>query len=242
MLHLPDKEERLAALNQRFLEPDFWTAEPKAQQLSMEAASLKSELDDYHRAVSTLGDIEAALELATDDPSLVQEAEAQLDELSEQLSQIEVLTLFDGKYDDGDAILSINPGSGGLEAQDWAEMLLNMYLSYAQRKGWKVEVLAAPKAEVIGIENATVILRGPHAYGILKGETGTHRLVRISPTDEKGRRHTTFASVEVLPLIPDDVKVEIDDKDLRIDVYHSTGHGGQGVNTTDSAVRITHLP
>jgi peptide chain release factor 2 len=242
LLKLEAKRARLAELDARFNEADFWTAEPKAQALSIEAAGLKSELEQYDAAAAGLADAGAAIELSAEDAGLLDEAASQLAGLSERLDAIEVLTLFDGEYDAGDAILSVNPGQGGLEAQDWAEMLLTMYLKYAARKGWKVDVLAAPKAEVIGIENATIIVHGLHAYGLLKGETGTHRLVRISPTDEKGRRHTTFAAVEVLPVLPEDVHVDINPDDLRIDVYHSTGHGGQGVNTTDSAVRITHLP
>ena len=138
--------------------------------------------------------------------------------------------------------MTVTPGQGGLEAQDWCEMLFRMYLRYCDRRGWKVTVNDAPAAEVIGIDRATFTVSGKNAYGMLRAEQGVHRLVRISPTDDKKRRQTTFAGVEVLPVLPDDVEVEIDPNDLRIDVYHASGHGGQGVNTTDSAVRITHLP
>lgn len=138
--------------------------------------------------------------------------------------------------------MTINPGQGGLEAQDWTEMLFRMYTRYAERKNWKVTVNDAPAGEAIGLDRATFTVSGHNAYGMLKSEQGVHRLVRISPTDAKKRRQTTFGGVEVLPVLPDDIEVEIDEGDLRIDVYHSSGHGGQGVNTTDSAVRITHLP
>jgi peptide chain release factor 2 len=163
-------------------------------------------------------------------------------ELDELLCEIEMSSWFNGEYDHGDAIVSINPGQGGNEAQDWADMLFKMYLRYVQRKKFKAEVLDAPSGEVVGIDHATFIVSGPDAYGLLRAESGTHRLVRISPTDEKKRRHTTFAGVEVLPVLPDDIEVLINEGDLRIDVFRSSGPGGQSVNTTDSAVRITHLP
>ena len=149
---------------------------------------------------------------------------------------------FTDELDHGDAIVTITPGQGGLEAQDWCEMLFHMYQRYCERRGWKVDVNDAPAAEVIGIDRATFTVSGKNAYGMLRAEAGVHRLVRISPTDAKKRRQTTFAGVEVLPVLPDDIEVEIEQSDLRIDVYHASGPGGQGVNTTDSAVRITHLP
>ena len=154
----------------------------------------------------------------------------------------ELSTWFTGEFDHGDAIVTVTPGQGGLEAQDWCDMLFHMYLRYCERRGWKVDVNDAPVADVIGIDRATFTVSGRNAYGMLRAEQGVHRLVRISPTDDKKRRQTTFAGVEVLPVLPDDVTVDIDPQDLRIDVYHATGHGGQGVNTTDSAVRITHIP
>ncbi len=147
-----------------------------------------------------------------------------------------------GLLDSGDAIVTITPGQGGLEAQDWCEMLYRMYMRYCEKRGWKVDVADLPKADVIGIDRAVFKVEGFNAYGMLKAEQGVHRLVRISPTDEKKRRQTTFAGVEVLPVLPSDIQVDIDPKDLRIDVFHASGPGGQGVNTTDSAVRITHIP
>jgi peptide chain release factor 2 len=162
--------------------------------------------------------------------------------LAERVDELELASWFTDELDHGDAIVSVNPGQGGLEAQDWADMLFKMYLRYAQRHNWKVDVLDAPAGEVIGIDHAAFIVSGHNAYGMLAAEQGVHRLVRISPTDEKKRRQTTFAGVEVLPVLPDDIEIEINPSDLRVDVYRSSGPGGQSVNTTDSAVRITHLP
>ena len=195
-------------------------------------------------ARSKLEDAEAAFQLASemDDADLLAEASDLLDTLEGDLSELELASWFTDDLDHGDAIVTVTPGQGGLEAQDWCEMLFRMYLRYCDRRGWKVTVNDAPAAEVIGIDRATFTVSGTNAYGMLRSERGVHRLVRISPTDDKQRRQTTFAGVEVLPVLPEDVEVDIDPKDLRIDVYHASGHGGQGVNTTDSAVRITHLP
>ncbi len=162
--------------------------------------------------------------------------------LERDMGELELASWFTDELDHGDAIVTITPGQGGLEAQDWCEMLFHMYQRYCERRGWKVDVNDAPAAEVIGIDRATFTVSGKNAYGMLRAEAGVHRLVRISPTDAKKRRQTTFAGVEVLPVLPDDIEVEIEQSDLRIDVYHASGPGGQGVNTTDSAVRITHLP
>ena len=159
------------------------------------------------------------------------------------LDDFEVESWFNGRFDSSDAILSIHPGSGGLEAQDWTEMLYRMYSRYADSKGWKVKVLDLVPGEGIGLDRASIQIEGRNAYGMLRSESGVHRLVRISPTDDKKRRHTTFAAVEVIPVLPDnDISVEIDPNDVRVDVYRASGPGGQCVNTTDSAVRLTHIP
>ena len=184
----------------------------------------------------------AAAELADEDESFAEEAKSLLAKLDEELDGLEVSSWFSGRFDAGDAILSVNPGSGGLEAQDWTEMLYKMYLHYAEDKGWKVTVLDAVPGEGIGLDKATIQIEGRNAYGMLTSENGVHRLVRISPTDDKKRRHTTFASVEVLPVLPDDIEVDLNPADVRVDVYRSSGPGGQCVNTTDSAVRLTHIP
>jgi peptide chain release factor 2 len=236
-LQLDAKRKELQELDEATTQPGFWDDTTKAQALSRQASLLRNTLSQYEQAEGLLADVSAALELDMDEDAA--ELAAELDTL---LSEIELSSWFDGEYDHGDAIVSVNPGQGGLEAQDWADMLYKMYLRYAQRKGFKVEVLDVRSGEVVGIDNATFIVSGPDAYGLLRAESGTHRLVRISPMDEKKRRHTTFAGVEVLPVLPDDIEVDINDADLRIDVYRSSGPGGQSVNTTDSAVRITHLP
>lgn len=236
-LQLKSKEQELKQLDELVAQPGFWDDSAKAQEISRKAAVLRNSIAQYEKAASLLADAEAALELKMDDEAA--ELAAELDTL---LNDVELSSWFDGEYDHGDAIVSVNPGQGGLEAQDWADMLFKMYLHYAQNKKFKVEILDAPAGDVLGIDNATFIVSGPDAYGLLRAESGTHRLVRISPTDEKKRRHTTFAGVEVLPVLPDDLEVNIDENDLRIDVYRSSGPGGQSVNTTDSAVRITHLP
>ncbi|MDR2036229.1 MAG: peptide chain release factor 2 [Coriobacteriales bacterium] len=236
-LQLDTKRKELDSLDEATSQPGFWDDTSKAQELSRQASVLRNALAQYEKAESLLADAQAAYELEMDEDAL--QSEAELDLL---LSEIELSSWFDGEYDHGDAIVSVNPGQGGLEAQDWAHMLYKMYLRYAQGKKFKVEVLDVPSGDVVGIDSATFIVSGPDAYGLLRAESGTHRLVRISPTDEKKRRHTTFAGVEVLPVLPDDLEVQINDGDLRIDVFRSSGPGGQSVNTTDSAVRITHIP
>jgi peptide chain release factor 2 len=191
----------------------------------------------------TLEDQEVLLELAVeeDDAAALAEAEQGLAALARQVRALELTTALSGEYDKGNAILCINAGAGGTESQDWAQMLLRMYLRWAERKRFRVEVLDKLDGEEAGIKNATLTVEGPYAYGVLRAEIGVHRLVRISPFDANKRRHTSFASVFVYPEV-DDIDIKIEEKDLRIDVYRSTGPGGQSVNTTDSAVRITHLP
>ena len=164
------------------------------------------------------------------------------DKLDALLDALEISSWFSERFDGGDAILTVNPGSGGLEAQDWTDMLYRMYVRYAEKKDWKVTVLDVVPGEGIGLDKATIQIEGRNAFGMLKSESGVHRLVRISPTDDKKRRHTTFAGVEVLPVLPDDIEVDLNPADVRVDVYRSSGPGGQCVNTTDSAVRLTHIP
>ena len=178
---------------------------------------------------------------APDDPDLVAEAERLLPQLDQALHELEVAVLLSGPHDAGDALVSVHPGAGGTESQDWAQMLLRMYMRWAERHGLQVEVLDWLAGDEAGIKSATFMARGPHAYGLLQAEKGVHRLVRISPFDASGRRHTSFASVDVLPDIPE-TDIEIKPEDLRIDVFRSSGAGGQHVNKTESAVRIVHLP
>jgi peptide chain release factor 2 len=243
-LHLADKRTQLTKLEAEFAQPGFWDDQSKASKLSKQASDLRVDIEAYDKAAALLEEATVAneLALADSDEALYSEAAAATTQLSEQIDALELASWFTGELDGGDAIISVNPGQGGLEAQDWADMLFKMYVGYARRRGWKVEVLDAPAGEVIGIDHATFIVSGHNAYGMLAAEQGVHRLVRKSPTDEQHRRQTTFASVEVLPVLPEDIEIEIKEADLRIDVFRSSGPGGQSVNTTDSAVRITHLP
>ncbi len=197
---------------------------------------------DEQAAAPDFDDAATACELAGDDGAFAEEAAQAAAELTALLDQLEIESWFAGEFDEGDAILTVNPGQGGLEAQDWTEMLYQMYVHYAEDKGWKVTVLDLVPGEGIGLDRATIQIEGRYAYGMLRSEIGIHRLVRISPTDAKKRRQTTFASVEVLPVIADDIEVDLNPADVRVDVYRSSGPGGQCVNTTDSAVRLTHEP
>lgn len=243
-LHIEAKRGDVAALDAKASDPGFWDDQSAAQAVMAQAAGLRDEIESYEAVVAGLDDAEIANELALSesDEELAAEVVSSLRELANRTDSLEVASWFTGEFDAGDAILTITPGQGGLEAQDWSEMLLRMYTKYCERKKWKLDLHDAPAGVELGIDRAVFTIHGRNAYGMLLSEMGVHRLVRISPTDEKKRRQTTFAGVEVLPVLPDDVDVEIREEDLRIDVYRSSGPGGQSVNTTDSAVRITHLP
>lgn len=242
-LHIDEKIAELANLDSRIASPDFWNDTDGAQQVSKQASDIRDVIERYESACGLLDDIKTATELAEEDPEFGEEIENDLERLEKMLDDFEVESWFNGRFDSSDAILSIHPGSGGLEAQDWTEMLYRMYSRYADSKGWKVKVLDLVPGEGIGLDRASIQIEGRNAYGMLRSESGVHRLVRISPTDDKKRRHTTFAAVEVIPVLPDnDISVEIDPNDVRVDVYRASGPGGQCVNTTDSAVRLTHIP
>ncbi len=243
-LHIDERRLDVRRLEERSADPALWNDADAAREVMAQLTAAKSDVAAVDAAKAKLDDAEAAFELGgeTGDDDLLAEAASEAAALEEDLSELELSSWFTDDLDHGDAIVTVTPGQGGLEAQDWCEMLFRMYLKYCGRRGWSVDVNDCPSGEVIGIDRATFTVHGRNAYGMMRAEAGVHRLVRISPTDAQKRRQTTFAGVEVLPVLPDDVKVDIDPKDLRIDVYHATGHGGQGVNTTDSAVRITHLP
>ncbi|MBC7266100.1 MAG: peptide chain release factor 2 [Coriobacteriia bacterium] len=243
-LHLDAKRDEIAKLEAQAAEPGFWDDAKAAQTVMAKAAALRDEVDEHAELMREVEEIEVANELAVseEDEELAKETESRLRRLIKRVDDLELSSWFTGEFDHGDAIVTIIPGAGGLEAQDWAEMLLRMLTKYAQSRKWKVDLHEAPEGVEIGIDRAVFTVHGKNAYGMLQSEAGVHRLVRISPTDEKKRRQTTFAKVEVLPVLPDEVEVEIKEEDLRIDVYRSSGPGGQSVNTTDSAVRITHLP
>jgi peptide chain release factor 2 len=222
--------------------PGFWDDPEKAQDVGRKRARVEKRIASGTSFDSKSEDLEALLELQREGEQVDADIEALLEQLESEVTAVELTMKLSGEHDDRDAILGIHPGAGGTESQDWAEMLLRMYLRYAERKGWSSEILEYQSGEEAGLKSATVMVRGDFAYGYLKAERGVHRLVRISPFDAAKRRHTSFASVYVYPDIDEDIEVEINDKDLRIDTYRSSGAGGQHVNVTDSAVRITHLP
>ncbi|MBR5258999.1 MAG: PCRF domain-containing protein, partial [Eggerthellaceae bacterium] len=241
-LHIDEKIAELAKLDEEISAPGFWDDVNHAQQVSKQASNLRDTIGEYQQAYNLLEDARTALELSEEDESFAMEGRQALDALAPMLDQLEIASWFSGQFDAGDAILTVNPGQGGLEAQDWTEMLYRMYVRYAESKKWKVTVLDLVPGEGIGLDRATIQIEGRNAYGMLRSEIGVHRLVRISPTDAKARRQTTFASVEILPVLPDDIEVDLNPADVRVDVYRSSGPGGQCVNTTDSAVRLTHEP
>ena len=244
-LHLDEKRERVAELEHRVAAPGFWDDADAARSVMAELSRDRDDIAAVERAREGLGDARTALELAAEmdgDEELLAEASATVGALTRSIDEMELSSWFTGEFDHGDAIVTIKPGQGGLEAQDWTFMLFKMYMRYCARRGWKVTVNDCPAAEVIGIDRATFTVEGKDAFGMLRAEAGVHRLVRISPTDAKKRRQTTFAGVEVIPVLPDDIDIEVAPDDIRVDVYHASGPGGQGVNTTDSAVRVTHLP
>jgi len=229
--------------------PDFWDDQNQAQKTSTRYSGMKSRMELYQQLTAHVSDLEVLLELATEEgegdglsAEALEEFERVADSVSAALARFEEQRLFTGDFDSGDAIMSIHPGAGGTESQDWAEMLLRMYLRWAERRGFTVELNEATEGDEAGLKSATATVHGENAYGLLSAERGVHRLVRISPFDSASRRHTSFASLDVTPLVDEDVDIEIDEKDLRIETYRSSGAGGQHVNKTDSAVRITHLP
>jgi len=241
-LHIDDKTAELAKLDEETTKPGFWDDTAHAQAVSKQAGNLRETIREYDAAVQLYEDAQTAFELAGEDEAFAEEAAEACGKLSPMLDALEIQSWFTGQFDSGDAILTVNPGQGGLEANDCADMLFKMYSHYVESKKWKLHVLDVTYAEGIGIDRATIQVEGRNAYGMLRSEIGVHRLVRISPTDVKARRHTTFASVELLPVLPEDIEVDLDPNDVRVDVYRSSGPGGQCVNTTDSAVRLTHEP
>jgi len=232
-------EKRVAELEQELGSPGFWDDRQRAAQVSAEHARLSRRLERYRRLTQ---DYQDAQELLAMDGDMAAEIESSIAPLRQELDRLQEDALFSGEYDAGDALVTIHAGTGGTDAQDWGEMLLRMYLRWAQSRGFRTELLEASPGEEAGLKSATFTVHGENAYGILKAERGVHRLVRLSPFDQAHRRHTSFAQVIVSPLLPEDVEVEIDEGDLRIDTYRASGAGGQHVNKTDSAVRITHLP
>jgi len=222
--------------------PGFWDDQETAATTSAAHASAQRKLETFLSLERDAADLGELVELAAEDPGIASELDSQLASVEARLAELEEARLFRGEHDAGDAVVTVRSGAGGTDSQDWAEMLLRMYLRWAERRGFVVEMAEASEGEEAGLKSATFVVRGENAYGLFGAERGVHRLVRISPFDAQSRRHTAFAQVDISPLVDDAVEVEIADEDLRVDTYRASGAGGQHVNKTDSAVRITHLP
>jgi peptide chain release factor 2 len=238
------KQERIAALDARMAEPGFWDAQDAARSIIAEANQLKAWVEPWTELDRKARELTELAELLEDeqDPDLEAEWTGELEWLTTEAERFEVRAMLSGEDDQRDALVTIHPGAGGTESQDWAEMLLRMYTRWGERRGFTVDLLDLQPGDEAGIKSATIEVRGEYAYGYLKAEKGVHRLVRISPYDAQSRRHTSFASVFVYPVVDDAIDISIEEKDLRIDVFRASGAGGQHVNKTSSAVRITHLP
>ncbi len=230
----------LADLEKDAADPELWNDQERAQRVTRRMASLRADLARLDGLRGRLDDLSAAIELG--DADLLTEAAADLPGLRADIEGLEIRTLLAGEYDERDALVTINSGTGGTDAADWAEMLMRMYLRWSERHDYPTEVFDTSYAEEAGIKSATFVVKTPFAYGTLAGEHGVHRLVRISPFDNQARRQTSFASVDITPVVDETDHVDIPEDEIRVDVYRSSGPGGQGVNTTDSAVRLTHLP
>ncbi|PGF32062.1 peptide chain release factor 2 [Cutibacterium acnes] len=238
------KKAEIADLERQVAVPNLWDDQENAQRVTSRLSALQAEIERLERLRARIEDVHVLLEFAAadDDKESLAEATTETVKLREEIDALEVRTLLSGQYDEREAVVTIRSEAGGVDAADFAEMLLRMYRRWSERHGYKVEILDTSYAEEAGIKSATFVVHAPFAYGTLSVEQGTHRLVRISPFDNQGRRQTSFAGVEVLPVVEETDHVDIPESDLRVDVFHASGPGGQGVNTTDSAVRLTHLP
>ena len=241
---LPNKEARLKELEVETARPEFWNNTDNAQKVSKEQADLRSQTARISKLLSAAGDLGVLLEMAVEsgDVEVASELSKEISSVELAIREFELERMLSGPHDNYNAILEINAGAGGTEAQDWGDILLRMYLRWAEKRGFRTEIVDVHPGEEAGIKSATVFIEGQHAFGFMRSERGVHRLVRISPFDSNARRHTSFASVQVMPDIDQEIEVEIRDDDLRVDTYRSGGAGGQHINKTDSAVRLTHLP
>ena len=245
VLNLPKLIESATELERQASEPNLWDDPQAAQVITSKLSRAQSTINKINSIRTRLDDLPVMLELAGNEPdkaAAYKDIDQELDNLTKIINDLEVQTLLSGEYDERDALMTIRSEAGGVEAADWAQMLMRMYFRYCERHNYKIDVLETSYAEEAGIKSTTFRISAPYAYGRLSVEQGTHRLVRISPFDSQSRRHTSFAGVEVVPVVEQSDHIEIEEKDLRVDVYRSSGPGGQGVNTTDSAVRITHIP
>ncbi len=241
---VPGKQERVSELEAEIAKPDFWDQGDQAQERLKEHTRLKKIVADCTSTNQQLDDIQVLIELGEEgeDVETLTEVNALLPDLKKLIGQMEFARMLSGEHDANNATLSINAGAGGTEAQDWADMVLRMYLRYCERKGFKVEFTEYQPGDDAGLKSATVTVEGDYAYGYLKSESGIHRLVRISPFDANSRRHTSFCSVFIFPELDDSIEIEVEDKDLKVDTFRASGAGGQHINKTDSAIRITHIP
>ena len=241
-LDLPQKQEAIQQIQEQMSAPDFWDEADKANKLMQELKFYKGCVEPFQQASAKLDELVELAEISAEEEEMLDQIQAELETLEKEVAQLEIQSFLSGEFDRSNAILSINAGAGGTESCDWTNMLLRMYTRFADIRKFKVKTIDILPGEEAGVKNVTLRIEGEMAYGLLRSEKGVHRLVRISPFDANRRRHTSFASVDVIPEITDDIDVEINPDDLRIDIYRSSGPGGQSVNTTDSAVRITHLP
>lgn len=244
LFDLEGKEKRLAENNALMAEADFWNDQKKAQKIIHESNQLKALIETHHSLTDAFAELsEGISELSSSfDEDMNELISEEYTETMKKFEEFEIQVLLSSPYDDHNAILEIHPGAGGTEAMDWAAMLYRMYMRWAERKGFKIELMDYQEGEEAGMKSCSVLIQGPMAYGYLKAESGVHRLVRISPFDSNARRHTSFASVEIMPEFEDDLEIEIDDKDLEVITMRASGAGGQHINKTDSAVRMTHIP
>ncbi|SCX77082.1 peptide chain release factor 2 [Lachnospiraceae bacterium XPB1003] len=243
-LHLEDKKKRIEELDMDMASPDFWNDTDRANKLSRESKNLKDTVEECHAMEQAYDDIEVMIEMGNEenDQSMIEEVRRELDDLADRIEKVRLRTLLTGEYDANNAILSLNAGAGGTESCDWCGMLYRMYMRWAERKGFTFEELSMVEGDEAGVKSADFQISGENAYGYLKSEQGVHRLVRISPFNAQGKRQTSFVSLDVLPEIKDDTVIEIKPDDIRIDTYRSSGAGGQHINKTSSAIRITHFP
>ena len=243
---IAEKEGELSQLEQRMTAPDFWDDNEAAQKIVDKVSGFKSVINPYRTLESRVEDFKVLAELAEEEGGespLLSEADEEALSITKELDELELLSFLSGKYDSGSAFLSINAGAGGTESCDWADIMLRMYMRWAEKKGYKTTIVSIQAGDPAGIKAVTLHVQGVNAFGFLKAERGVHRLVRISPFDSNNRRHTSFSAVETVPDIDeDDSDIDIEEKDLRVDTYRASGAGGQHVNTTDSAIRITHIP
>ncbi len=244
LFDIPGCEKRVEELEYEMNDPDFWNDIEKSQKVSKELKHLKDRIQGYNQLASQIEDIEVLIELTIEEneTSLISDIEKNIDILEKKIKRLRLETLLKGKYDKNSAIISLHAGAGGTEAMDWTSMLYRMYTRWCESKGYKVDVLDMLPGEEAGIKSVTFQATGVNAYGYLKAEKGVHRLVRISPFDSSGRRHTSFSSVDVMPELDDDLEIEVKPDEIKVDTFRAGGAGGQHVNMTDSAVRITHLP